>query len=130
MRLTSRSSEQWKAQCENGKNWTQRARNPEPTENTKIGATAQLKYALKNPGSAHGGRLPEIIQQFSWFDVIVIPGTRMSRRKAPKDGELTGYNTTRSVQGLSRPRGVTTARTGWQASPFSFPRSASTQTAS
>ena len=38
-------------------------------------------------------RVQEIIQQFSWCFVTVILGTRMSRRKALKDGEVKRSNT-------------------------------------
>ena len=37
-----------------------------------------------------GESLPDIIQQFSWCDVIVILGTRKSKHKAPKDGKVKG----------------------------------------
>ena len=68
--------------------WAKRTRPVELGKSAKIGNTVQLKYALYNPGSAQGERLQEIIQQFSWCDVIIIPATRMSRRKAPKEGEM------------------------------------------
>ena len=50
------------------KHKTKITRNPDSTENTQIGATTQLQYALHNRGSEHGERLLEIFQQFNWCD--------------------------------------------------------------
>ena len=70
------------------KHWSNRVRQPEAVQKVVTGSTTQLRFALYNPGPAHGVRLPMIIEQFSWCDVIVIPGTRMRRRRVPKDGKM------------------------------------------
>ena len=81
--LTSRSSDSWEGQCKNGDKKTTEPRADEKYPNRRNGTARE-----RTP--AHSERLPDIIQQFSWCDVIVIRGTRKSWRKSANEGEVKG----------------------------------------